>query len=363
MGSVLELFAGCGGAALGLKQAGWDHVALVERDPSAAATLRAAGLPVIEQDVRHVDFEAMGDIDLLWASPPCQAGSVAGRRRGAEDDRNGWPWLFDAIDRVQPRWMLCENVRGWTYHRRGCSLAGQLECIGCYWEQVVLPEARRRFPFTGTWVLDAADFGTPQHRRRVILWGGPLPLSPTGPAPSHRDPTETNEDTSDRTPWVSLQDAIGDTLLTPQTCATRRCYPCDGSHGQACTQPWRMHLPAPTVTTTEVKGTRAHSPDWAIRRGPDRASDTAFLIAGVRRIEVHEGLTLQGFPTDWPLQGTRLERYRQVGNAVPPSLARALGEAIAHADRVGRAVGNLVELGQALAEAGEVVALPSQRSS
>jgi site-specific DNA-cytosine methylase len=94
-----------------------------------------------------------------------------------------------------------------------------------------------------------------------------------------------------------------------------------------------------------VKGTRAHAPDWTFHGGPDRASDAAFLAAGVRRIEVAEGLRLQGLPDDWPLQGTREEQYRQVGNAVPPVLAEAVGRAVAVAHR---AVGDLRARGVSL---------------
>ena len=84
----------------------------------------------------------------------------------------------------------------------------------------------------------------------------------------------------------------------------------------------------------EVKGTRAHAPAWSFNGGPDRASDAAFLVAGVRRIEVVEGLVLQGFPADWPLQGTREQQYRQVGNAVPPPMAEAVGRVVLGAHRV-----------------------------
>lgn len=85
------------------------------------------------------------------------------------------------------------------------------------------------------------------------------------------------------------------------------------------------------MTTTEVKGTRAHAPDWDFHGGPDRVSDTAFLVSGVRRIEVAEGLALQGLPANWPLQGTREEQYRQVGNAVPPPLSEAVGRVVSGA--------------------------------
>ncbi|MFT5680561.1 MAG: DNA (cytosine-5)-methyltransferase 1, partial [Myxococcota bacterium] len=163
---VLELFSGCGGAALGLHRAGLQHHACVEYDPHAAATLAAAGLPAIHGDVRTVNYDPyVGNTDLLWASPPCQAGSTAGKRKGSDDDRNGWPWTMDVIDAVRPTWFLAENVLGWTYHKQGCNRKSRgLSCIGCYWERWILPELRRRFAFVGWWRVNAADYGTPQHR-------------------------------------------------------------------------------------------------------------------------------------------------------------------------------------------------------
>ena len=355
---VLELFSGCGGAALGLSRAGWEHLACIEWAPAAAATLTAAGLPGIHGDVRKIDYRSfVGRADLLWASPPCQAGSTAGKRRGASDERNGWPWAMDVVDVVKPTWFLAENVLGWTYHRKGCNRKARgLSCIGCYWERWILPELRRRFAFVGWWRLNAADYGTPQHRRRVLLWAGPLPLPSTPPPPSHLDP-EDGELPEGVKPWVSVREAIGDTLHRG-TCSERRCYPCDGSYGRACQEPWRMDRPAPTVATTEVKGTRANAKaGWSFNGGPDRASDTAFLVAGIRRITVEEGLRLQGFPADWPLQGNVTEQYRQVGNAVPPQMSEAAGRVVAFAEAVRRRLGHtdLLELADALRASGQTL--------
>ena len=370
----VELFAGAGGAALGLERAGLRHAALVEWDAAACATLRAAGLgPVVEGDVR--DFAAVeaawhGPPDVLWSSFPCQAWSTAGKRLGAADERNGWPWTVAALDRWRPRWFLGENVRGLLLHRGGCAFAGGqgglfgapdvTACPGCYFERIILPDLRARFAHVGWWLLDAADFGVPQHRRRVILWAGPRPLAE--PTPTHGPGRAA--------PWVSMGEALGlrcGCFAThPEGAATvaeRRVRELTGRpsptigatySGDLAGQPWAyvlpfgvtgqgvaspLHAPSPTVTTKgtaylvrpaptvtaqEVRGTRGAGQSG----GPDRASDALWLATGRRRLTVGECAVLQGFPADWPWQGTREAQYRQVGNAVPPALAEAVGRAL-----------------------------------
>ena len=137
--TCVELFSGAGGASLGLRNAGFRSVCQVEWVPDACATLRAAGFTdVVEGDVRKVEFAGLGPVDLLWASPPCQAFSTSGKRLGAFDDRNGWPWTLDALDRLHvngssPTWVICENVPGLLQHFSGCDGQGEPDaCAGCY---------------------------------------------------------------------------------------------------------------------------------------------------------------------------------------------------------------------------------------
>lgn len=103
-------------------------------------------------------------------------------------------------------------------------------------------------------------------------------------------------------------------------------YPADGPHGRAATEPERLDQPAPTITTTEEKGTRAsEASSWTFNGGPDRASDATFLATGRRRLTWCECAALQSFPPDYPFAGkTVTSKYRAVGNAAPPPLARTL---------------------------------------
>lgn len=349
----VELFAGAGGAAIGLERAGFRHLALVEWDKHACATMRAAGLgPVVEGDVRDlaaIDAVTGGERpDLLWSSFPCQAWSTAGSRKGAGDDRNGWPWTVSAIDHMQPTWFLGENVRGLTLHRGGCGFRGGqgglfggppvLECAGCYFEGVILPELRARFACVGWWLLDAADLGVPQHRRRVILWAGPVPL--VEPAPTHGPRVGSD--------WASMGDALGLTGAAAGSHDTgRKVRPVHGPAPTVTTEtghpvPWSKagvpfvadvsHLARPSPTVSAV-GEHKGSGAGGHPEKRQRASDALFLGTGRRRLTVAECATLQAFPVGWPWQGPVSEQYRQVGNAVAPPMAEAVGMAVVRADR------------------------------
>lgn len=334
----LELFAGAGGAALGLEAAGFDHLALVERDPDACAVLRAAGLgPVVEADVR--DLETIQSVagpscDLLWSSWPCQPFSIAGLRMGAMDGRNGWPWTVAAIDRFQPTWVMGENVRGLLSHTSICPQPHPEpdRCPRCYFDATIMADLRARFAHVGWWLLDAADFGVPQHRRRVIVWAGPEPLTP--PAATHGPGMFTR-------PWVSMGEALG---LGPQRVIgggrnptsdpnDRRTYrdltdgPCttmagwSGNAGPWVVAPGRPahDRPAPTITVADGQGL-----------GSATARSRVEQAIGRRRLTVEECARLQDFPAGhpWEAARTKASGYRCVGNAVPPTLARVVAEAV-----------------------------------
>lgn len=369
MPTSVELFAGCGGASLGLKGAGFHSRLQVEWDANACATLHAAGFSDVHQgDVREAPLGGLGPIDLLWASPPCQPYSNMGAKLGAKDGRDGFPWTFDAIDRMDPvGWVICENVMGLVQH--GNCAGGS--CRGCSWELVVA-EFKSRFSHVEWRSLNAADFGVPQHRERVFLVAGSAPVR--WPMPTHSRaallhakwgsgrywterglpagvPSPQDRKALTRSillgppppelPWVTIRDAIGLTkaVRVENTGAVSRSVddvsPTLTTRGLLYTYPRagdarkvdggiRLHtLDEGVVEDGQVEGHWFDDalvslvPPAAMRAPDDR-----------RRVSVPEYCVLQGFPAEYPLAGDAGSRYRQIGNAVPPVMAMALAKAL-----------------------------------
>ena len=368
MRTTIDLFAGAGGASIGLRNAGFHHELCIEKDKDAASTLLAAGLPGIHGDVRDLShYENLKKVDLMWASPPCQAFSTAGKRQGALDERNGWPWTLDVIDHLQsrgigPEYVICENVPGMTYHVTDCDRSDVLSCAGCYWEGWVQPEFRKRFYWVGTVMLNAADFGVPQFRRRVFLVAGPRPIP--WPQKTHCSPDKINQQTMFgpvMKPWVSIGAALGidstvidggrnptsseddkrtyrDITNEPSTTVAAVQIGNAGPFvltdkketqgtGVPGSESWRLDAPSPAVTCRDYKGPRHLKFDPT--RGPMTAPDALWRGAARRKLTWRECSKLQGFPDDHPFQGdTQVSLYRQVGNAVCPVVSEVLGQCV-----------------------------------
>lgn len=294
MTACLVLFAGGGGSTLGAHRAGYECFG-VEWDAAAVAVHNAHAGPCVQTDVRAREW-VPGFLSWLdgrpltvWASPPCQAWSTAGKRKGAQDERNGWPWVWELVDDLRAAGvkvvaLVTENVPGMLHHlsRAACDRGHRPapeSCPGCYWSAVVVPEVARRFASVTWRVLDAADYGVPQHRERLIMAAGAKAIR--WPTPSHDEPGAL--------PFVpTWETALG------------------------------LAAPCTTVTATEGRGCATDA---------RRASRTLG-----RRATVEECALLQGWPEVVPhlALAPRVEdRYRIVGNAVPPALAEAVMRALA----------------------------------
>ena len=333
---VLELFAGAGGAALGLERAGLEHAALVEWKRTQCQTLRAAGHRcVIQADVaRYTDWlhRVRGPIDLLWASPPCQPWSENGARKGVNDERNLWPATLDVIERVRPRWFIGEAVRGMAVHDLDCDFdCTKPGCRGCYLGCDILGALTGWFPHCGFFEVNCADYGVPQERRRIIVWAGPTPL--TVP-PKHPRGAPAVAQVLD--PWrcpVCAGSRKIDRGMFPAT----ECRHCDedgvwlhfagkpvsivatGRAGGGVAR--AVMRPAPTIGT---KGTAMF-----VQASPGEKMTPA---TPGRRLSAGEEALLMGFPDAYPWQGNDGQRREQAGNAVPPALAAAIGRHLLDAD-------------------------------
>jgi DNA (cytosine-5)-methyltransferase 1 len=307
--AAVEICAGAGGQALGLEQAGFRHAAAIEIDPDACDTLRAnrgADWKIIEADVAHVDGHAFSGIDLLAGGVPCPPFSVAGKQLGDGDERDLFPQALRLVAEIGPRAVLLENVKGlgtgkFDSYRAG--VLGRLAELG----------------YQSWWrLVNASDHGVPQLRPRFVLVAVARPW-----AAAFRWPD----------PQLAPPPTVGETLRELMAAA--------GWPGAAA---WAAQ--ADRIAPTIVGGSKKHGgPDLGPTRaraawrtlgvdglGIAAAPPGAHVPAGHRpRLTVAMVARLQGFPAGWTFSGRKTAAYRQVGNAFPPPVARALGTAIAAA--------------------------------
>ncbi|HEX5409633.1 MAG TPA: DNA (cytosine-5-)-methyltransferase [Gemmatimonadaceae bacterium] len=300
-----EICAGGGGQALGLEQGGFRHVALAEIDSDACSTLRynRPAWTIFEKDVREITGRGFKGIDLFAGGVPCPPFSIAGKQLGHEDERDLFPAALDLIAQSQPTAVLLENVPGLGKAR-----------FADYRDKIRERLTRLGFTFIDWQVLNSSNFGVPQLRPRFIL------VALKGPAVKRF-----------RWPEIELDcPTVGDVLFDLMA-----------SRGWRGAKQWRKR--ANGIGPTIVGGSKKHGgPDL----GPTRAK-AAWLEYGVDamgianeppdkdfpadadpKLTVRMAARLQGFPDDWHFTGKKTAAYRQVGNAFPPPVARAVGMAI-----------------------------------
>lgn len=321
---VIDLFAGAGGLSLGLLEAGLEVIAAIECDAAAAATYRSLhpGASVLEEDINSADLSQFkGEIDVVAGGPPCQPFSTGGLRRGADDPRNGLPAMLTAIELLRPRAVLLENVPGLAGPGGRDDLAQllqRLQALGYVYEHLV---------------LDAADYGVPQRRRRLVICATRVPGF-VFPDPTHGP--------SANRAWNTVGDALdsdqvlGVANLSIVTYAKRpdlRPSPYDGHLFNGGGRPLDTGRPSRTILAS-AGGNKTHFLDCrgvvpgyhAHLMAGGRARQGK--VPGARRLTVAESALLQSFDPATPFMGSRSQQYSQIGNAVPPLLAEAVGRSL-----------------------------------
>lgn len=308
---VVEVCAGAGGQSLGLHKAGFDHRLAIEIDPTAASTLAAnLGAPVVVGDVADPDVWRPEDhrgVALLAGGVPCPPFSLAGKQLGSSDERDLFAWTIEQVGIMQPRAVMLENVRGLSSPR-----------FSAYRQRVL--DRLHEFGYIGEWkLLQAADFGVPQLRPRFIL----VAMRP-------EDHVFFSFPDANSSPRVTVGEALHGLM---------------GSRGWGAVDEWKEL--ASDVGPTLVGGSKKHGgadlgptrakQGWARlfvdgggianeAPGPDDPSST--LKAPKLTIEM--AARIQGWAADdnWTFEGRKTSQYRQIGNAFPPPVAKAIGDQI-----------------------------------
>lgn len=319
----VELFAGAGGLSLGLEQANINPITLNELDKNACQTLRhnRPHWNVIEEDIVKVTEKGIRqyignvDIDILSGGYPCQAFSYAGKRLGLEDVRGTMFFYYAKIlKELQPKLFIVENVKGLVTHDKGKTLETMIN---------VFSEVGYNVQYK---ILNALHYNVAQKRERIIIVGTRKDLPNTYTYPMPLDYTLNLKDILKDVPkslgstyserqkkYLSLVPPGGCWVDIPQDKAIeymgKAYYAKGGKRGYLRRFKWNEPCLTLTCSPAQKQVERCH---------PDE----------IRPFTIREYARIQSFPDNWEFIGSISSQYKQIGNAVPPELAKYIGLSI-----------------------------------
>jgi DNA (cytosine-5)-methyltransferase 1 len=290
---VLDLFAGCGGLALGFEALGFETVGY-EMDADAAKTYEANLLGSCHNVKLTPEF-GFPKAQVVIGGPPCQPFSVGGHQHGIKDARDGFPIFISAVRQAQPDIWMFENVRGLLYRNK-------------WYLQEVVAELESLGYRTHIDLLNAVNFGVPQNRERVIVFGFKKGFYPPQALASRVTAGEALME-------LAFDAPSNGRYLT----ASMDAYVLKYEIASKCINPRDLHLdrPARTLTCRNLAGATG---DMHRVRLPDGRR---------RRLSVREAARLQSFPDWFNFVGNESSQFKQLGNAVAPLFAHALASAVA----------------------------------
>lgn len=367
----LEIFSGAGGLAEGLRISGFEHTGLLEYNKDACNTLRLnfPNSKIFEQDIREFNFKDIGTIDILGGGPPCQPFSLGGKAKGFDDSRDMFPHAIQGIRELMPKAFIFENVKGLlrqsfasyfnyiilqlTYPEIGLikneDWQSHLQRLEKIHTAGVYAGLRYNVVFR---LINAANYGTPQKRERVIIIGirDDLGIQWSFPKETHSeerlfwDKFVTGEYWERNKVAKSKREAIDDSLK-------KRVESLKNQYGffSPDQKPWQTirealkDIPDPRTNKFSSEhifrdgarvypghtGSYIDEPSKTIKAGdhgvPGGENMIRFENGEVRYLTILEAKRIQTFPDDYLITGSWTEGMRQLGNAVPVKLANLIG--------------------------------------
>lgn len=331
---VLSLFSGAGGLDIGFCQESFEIVACIEIDQDACDTLAANAGTHLEKSTKiyHADItkvvpsdlrEEIGNIDFMIGGPPCQSFSAAGRRAGGvygvNDTRGSLFWYYaQLIQEFQPKGFLFENVKGILQANKKND-----------WDMIQASFSELGYNLNHA-IIDAADFGTPQHRERLILVGLRDQTSFRFPRPSH------GPNSLQKRPFATPRDALKDiddpNEVVPQYTGKYGHLLADIPSGfNYLFYTERMGHPAPLFAW------RSKFSGFLYKLDPDEPTKTLVAHQGKydgpfhwrnRKLTIPELIRIQGYPPSYKFVGSKISVQKQIGNSVAPKMGRVLAKAV-----------------------------------
>lgn len=358
MVKTISLFSGGGGLDIGFKKNGFDIIFAIDNDRQAVESYRSnVGKEIVCEDITKIDIEKLPPADVVIGGPPCQSFSLVGKRK-TTDERAKLVWKYmDIIAAIKPKFFVFENVIG---------LKSAKTEIGTK----VIDDLKTSFEGLGYSVeiatLNAADYGVPQRRKRVILVGNRIGIKFSFPEATHNENGEYGLE-----PWVSVEEAIGDLgKATENGISIYDTIPQNKYQKEMreniCSDKLENHfypkmseldkqiisyvkpggnymdvpdsVPSNRIKTFKKTGGRTTCYGRLLPEKPAYTINTHFNRPNVgcnihysenRLITVREAMRLQSFPDDYVIHSTTKRGYHTVvGNAVPPILSRSLAKKI-----------------------------------
>lgn len=365
----LEIFSGAGGLAKGLEQAGFLHSAFVEFNSHACASLRENfdATRVFHGDIKDFDLDKLSSIDVVAGGPPCQPFSLGGKHKAHNDDRDMFPYAIKAIERLIPKAFIFENVKGllrssfsdyFEYILLRLTYPGfNTQATEDWRDHLAVLRKLKTMVYTGVRykvqykLLNAANYGVPQTRERVVIVGirSDLGVNWTFPVETHSEdrllwdmyisgdywkrhkilkPFRSGDHQTDLDEIKRLMDQYGmfePTMLPWQTVrdALTDVPRPDSDHGI------RDHIyKAGARTYPGHTGSYVDWPSKTIKAGghgvPGGENMVRYENGSVRYFSVFEAKRIQTFPDEFVVKGAWGEAMRQIGNAVPVRVASIL---------------------------------------